>query len=449
MSDSDCQIVEVPPEKRRAARKRRRNQEPAAAAAPQRANVQRRQQPPRQKANAQPVWQPAAVAAPKRANVPRHQQPPQQNTNAQVAAMHAFFADQGPGGAVLRPPGMMGFPSFPQQFTPPMPTHTAGGMPVPMMGLPGQVPIHPPMLQHPGMGLEYHGHKGTRGVSSSKAGSEEVKEEPDDLLWRPAEHELVPVSILKKMGLYEEEAVKSLRACGGDYNRACIYALQKRVDREESRQLDQARLDSEQDEDRRASEKRKSQEQLLREGPIIGNNCFDSSVLLREDGGSAAMRRELLALQSATTQEEPSGFRSQAVNLLFLEQKCYRWYSASRDLVKHYFQDLASRLEESASKPPADGGVKYVRVIERLTEAMRTERERLEEIVYKPHHSAMLVLPKVFLDYLPQGGSLDDEGIVYEGERASREQADLGDSIGAAKGNAQPPPMVIDISDSD
>lgn len=100
--------------------------------------------------------------------------------------------------------------------------------------------------------------------------AQEVKEEPEDPL-RPRASEVGMVEMLRKHGVSTPDAVYSLRKSGNRFEVALQCAMDIANTREESRQLDRARLESEKEKDRAAALERVKDKTLMVLGEVISH----------------------------------------------------------------------------------------------------------------------------------------------------------------------------------
>lgn len=102
----------------------------------------------------------------------------------------------------------------------------------------------------------------------ASSSTQEIKEEPDDTALRPTEAELPLLASLRAHGVPTHDAVQSLRRNGHNFTAALKYALEMMTARNESRQEDKARLESEKEKDRVAVERRLEEKTLTVLGDI-------------------------------------------------------------------------------------------------------------------------------------------------------------------------------------
>ena len=102
----------------------------------------------------------------------------------------------------------------------------------------------------------------------ASSSAQEVKEEPDDTALRPTEAEVPLLASLRAHGVPTHDAIQSLRRKGLNFTAALKYALEMMTARNESRQEDMARLESEKEKDRVADERRLEEKTLTVLGDI-------------------------------------------------------------------------------------------------------------------------------------------------------------------------------------
>lgn len=102
----------------------------------------------------------------------------------------------------------------------------------------------------------------------ASSSAQEVKEEPDDTALRPTEAEVPLLESLRAHGVPTDDAVQSLRRKGHNFTAALKYALDMMTARNENRQEDMVRLESEKEKDRVADEQRLEEKTLTVLGDI-------------------------------------------------------------------------------------------------------------------------------------------------------------------------------------
>ncbi|CAM9349039.1 unnamed protein product [Pylaiella littoralis] len=174
--------------------------------------------------------------------------------------------------------------------------------------------------------------------------AQEVKEEPQDPL-RPRPGEVGMVEMLRKHGVSTPDAVYSLRKSENRFDEALQFAMDIANTREESRQLDRARLESEKEKDRAAELQRVKDKTLMVLGEVISH--FPQSLLLDKEDGCATFRQfvERLSAGDGTCSQALCVFRERAITLLFLERDASRHYPENDRQIRGYFRELSRRLE--------------------------------------------------------------------------------------------------------
>ena len=245
-------------------------------------------------------------------------------------------------------------------------------------------------------------------------------------------HEVPAVQLLMQMQFSERDAVRGLRAIGfspGDdpetaADVAMTHLVKQIEDLDEARASDSVALVAEGERERQSARRRHHEGALRRlEGPPL-RDTFKKSVLLSTSSTAPPhlprLREEdvrrfgaLARIEAAAARgqhEAGKGLGKALVELLLLEDKCYKWF---KDEAAGYFLLLGERLAAMGGDGPLWSDTA---AMEALREAMAKETKALNEAIYLDIGG---MTPKIFRDTTldsvanAKATTLDSDGVEF------------------------------------